>query len=164
LSDVVVRPVAPGDAKDLQRNCFPRSTLDEVQRLIETSLKGALEGRYMHLVAEDDGAIVGTIELAAQSGRAKHRGELFRFVVAESHRGKGIARMLLEAALAEAKRMGIEMIDAAARAGTSAEDAYRKLGFVEFGRLPGGLVMDPEEVYDLVYFYLPVEEARAAGP
>lgn len=164
MSDVVIRPVAPGDAKDLQRNCFPRSTLDEVRRLVETSLKGALEGRYVHLVAEDDGAVVGTIELTAQSGRAKHRGELFRFVVAEPHRGKGIARMLLEAALAEAKRMGIEMIDAAARAGTSAEDAYRKLGFVEFGRLPGGLVMDPEEVYDLVYFYLPVEEARAASP
>jgi len=164
LTDVVIRPVAPGDEKDLQRNCFPRSTLEEVHRLVETSLRGAAEGRYVHLVAEDDGAIVGTIELGAQSGRAKHRGELFRFVVAESHRGKGIARRLLEAAIAEAKRMSIEMIDAAARAGTSAEDAYRKLGFVEFGRLPGGLVMDPEEVYDLVYFYLPVEDARAAGP
>jgi GNAT superfamily N-acetyltransferase len=103
--------------------------------------------------------VVGTVELAKQSGRSSHRGELFRFVVAESHRGKGIARMLLDAILREAKRMDVEMIDAAARAGTSAEDAYRKLGFVEFGRLPGGLVMDPEEVYDLVYFYLPVEGA-----
>jgi len=164
LSDVVIRPVAPGDVKDLQKNCFPRSTHDDVHRLVEASLRGSLEGRYVHLVAEDDGEVVGTIELSAQSGRARHRGELFRFVVAESHRGKGIARRLLEAAIAEAKRMGIEMIDAAARAGTSAEDAYRKLGFVEFGRLPGGLVMDPEEVYDLVYFYLPVEDARAAGP
>jgi GNAT superfamily N-acetyltransferase len=164
LSDVVIRPVAPGDVEDLQKKCFPRSTLDEVQRLVETSLQSTAEGRYVHLVAEDDGEVVGTIELGAQSGRARHRGELFRFVVAESHRGKGIARKLLEAAIAEAKRMGIEMIDAAARAETSAEDAYRKLGFVEFGRLPGGLVMDPEEVYDLVYFYLPVEEARAAGP
>src|SRR5439155_12826280 len=79
------------------------------------------------------------------------------------HRGQGLARRLLEAAIAEAKRMEIEMIDAAARAGSTAEDAYRKLGFVEFGRLPGGLVMDPEEIYDLVYFYLPVEDARTAG-
>ena len=164
MSDVVIRPVAPGDVKDLQKNCFPRSTHDDVHRLVEASLRGSLERRYVHLVAEDDGEIVGTIELSAQSGRARHRGELFRFVVAESHRGKGIARRLLEAAIAEAKRMGVEMIDAAARAGTSAEDAYRKLGFVEFGRLPGGLVMDPNEVYDLVYFYLPVEEARAAEP
>jgi acetyltransferase len=157
LSDVVIRPVGPDDVKDLQQNCFPRSTHDEVHRLVESSLRGALEGRYVHLVAEDEGHVVGTIELAKASGRSSHRGELFRFVVAESHRGKGIARGLLEAIIDQAKTMDIEMIDAAARADTSAEDAFRKLGFVEFGRLPGGLVMDPEEVYDLVYFYLPVE-------
>jgi GNAT superfamily N-acetyltransferase len=159
LSDVIVRPVAAGDVTDLHENCFPRSTHDEVHRLVENSLRGALEGRYAHLVAEVDGHVVGTVELGVQSGRARHRGELFRFVVAESQRGKGIARALLEAVIAEAKRLGVEMIDAAARAGTPAEDAYRKLGFVEFGRLPGGLVMDPEEIYDLVYFYLPVEGA-----
>jgi len=157
LSDAVIRPVGPDDVKDLQRNCFPRSTHDEVHRLVEASLRGVLEGRYIHLVAEDDGEVVGTIELGAQGGRSRHRGELFRFVVAESHRGKGLARRLLETIIDEAKRMDIEMIDAAARAGTPAEDAFRKLGFVEFGRLPGGLVMDPEEIYDLVYFYLPVE-------
>jgi GNAT superfamily N-acetyltransferase len=157
LSDVVIRPVGPDDVQDLQRNCFPRSTHDEVHRLVEASLRGALEGRYLHLVAEDDGAVVATIELAKQGGRASHRGELFRFVVAESHRGKGIARTLLDAVIDEARKMDIEMVDAAARADTPAEDAYRKLGFVEFGRLPGGLVMDPDEVYDLVYFYLPVE-------
>lgn len=157
MSDVVIRPVAPEDVKDLQRNCFPRSTHDEVHRLVEASLRGSLEGRYAHLVAEDDGEVVGTIELAVQGKRSRHRGELFRFVVAESHRGKGIARRLLGSIIEEATRLDIEMIDAAARAETPAEDAFRKLGFVEFGRLPGGLVMDPEEVYDLVYFYLPVE-------
>jgi acetyltransferase len=159
---VVIRPVRPDDVKKLHRNCFPRSTHDEVHQRVEDSLRGMLDGRYAHLVADDDGAVVGTIELSGQAGRARHRGELFRFVVAESHRGKGIARALLEAIIGEAKRMDIEMIDAAARADTSAEDAYRKLGFVEFGRLPGGLVMDPHEVYDLVYFYLPVEESQTA--
>ena len=157
MSDAIIRPVGPDDVKDLQQSCFPRSTHDEVHRLVESSLRGALDGRYVHLVAEDGGHVVGTIELSKQSGRSSHRGELFRFVVAESHRGKGIARRLLETAIDDAKKMDIEMIDAAARADTPAEDAYRKLGFVEFGRLPGGLVMDPEEVYDLVYFYLPVE-------
>ena len=82
MSEVVIRPVAPGDVEELQKNCFPRSTHDEVHRLVEASLRGALEGRYVHLVAEDDGMVVGTIELGAQSGRARHRGELFRFVEA----------------------------------------------------------------------------------
>jgi len=59
LSDVVIRPVGPDDVKDLQRNCFPRSTHDEVHRLVEASLRGAIEGRYIHLVAEDDGEVVG---------------------------------------------------------------------------------------------------------
>jgi acetyltransferase len=158
LSDYLIRPVRSDDVDGLKENCFPRATHDEVHRMVEQSLRGMLDGRYMHLVADEDGAVVGTVELGAQSGRARHRGELFRFVVSEKHRGKGIARAMLEAIRDEAQKMDIEMIDAAARAGTQAEDAYRKLGFVEFGRLPGGLVMDPTEVYDLVYFYLPVEQ------
>jgi GNAT superfamily N-acetyltransferase len=158
LSGYTIRPVRPEDVEGLNENCFPRASRDEVRRIIEASLRGTLDGRYIHLVADADGQVVGTVELGAQGGRARHRGELFRFVVSENHRGKGIARGLLDAIRAEAKKMDIEMIDAAARANTQAEDAYRKLGFVEFGRLPGGLVMDPDEIYDLVYFYLPVEQ------
>lgn len=163
MSDIVIRPVRPDDVASLNGNCFPRSTDDDVHRLVETSLRGMLDDRASHLVAEADGEIVGTVELFIQGARARHRGQLSRFVVAESHRGRGIARTLLDRVLEEATHLGIEMIDASARAGTSAEDVFRKLGFVEFGRLPGGLVMDdPNEVYDLVFFYLPVEQARAA--
>ncbi|MGZ4210757.1 MAG: N-acetyltransferase family protein [Actinomycetota bacterium] len=162
MSDIVIRSVKPDDVASLHRNCFPRSTDDDVHRLVEASLRGMLDDRSIHLVADDDGEIVGTVELAILGARARHRGQLSRFVVAESHRGRGMARALLARVLDESERLGIEMIDASARAGTSAEDVFRKLGFVEFGRLPGGLVMeDQNEVYDLVFFYLPVEQARA---
>src|ERR671927_137814 len=109
MSDVVVRPVRVEDAAELQANCFPRSELDEVRARLEQNLAEARANRYVHLVAEDDGHVVGTIELSANpGGKRAHRGELRRFVVAESHRGRGIARALLNATRAEAAARDIE--------------------------------------------------------
>jgi GNAT superfamily N-acetyltransferase len=161
LSEITIRPVTEADVESLEHNCFPRSGIDRVRAMVVANTK---DKRVVHLVAQSDGDIVGTIELVSGRGRRdKHRGELRRFVVAEGHRGKGVARALLDAARKEAAKLGIETLDASARAGTPAEEIFRKLGFVEFGRLEGGLVMpfDEEEVYDLIYFYLPVDPEEA---
>jgi GNAT superfamily N-acetyltransferase len=161
LSDITIRPVTAEDVESLQRNCFPRTSLERVREIVRSN---ARDGRAVHLVAEVRGDVVGTIELVPARGkRGRHRGELRRFVVAESHRGRGVARALLDAARAEAGPMDIEMLDASARADTPAEQIFRRLGFVEYGRLAGGLVMpfDKDEVYDLVYFYLPVVPEEA---
>jgi GNAT superfamily N-acetyltransferase len=158
LSDITIRPVEETDVESLERNCFPRSGIERVRANVVANIR---DKRVVHLVAESGGEIVGTIELVPGKGRrGRHRGELRRFVVAESQRGRGVARALLDAARTAAADLGIETLDASTRAGTPAEEIFRKLGFVEFGRLEGGLVMpfDEEEVYDLVYFYLPVTE------
>ncbi len=158
MSDITIRPVEEADVESLEHNCFPRSGIERVRAIVLANTK---DKRAVHMVAESDGEIVGTIELVPGKGRrGKHRGELRRFVVAESARGRGVARALLDSARKAAAELGIETLDASARAGTPAEEIFRKLGFVEFGRLEGGLVMpfDEEEVYDLVFFYLPVAE------
>jgi ribosomal protein S18 acetylase RimI-like enzyme len=57
----------------------------------------------MCFLAEDNGLIVGTV-LAGHDGR---RGYLFHFAVAESHRGRTLAKDLLEKAFAALKAEGI---------------------------------------------------------
>jgi len=60
-------------------------------------------------------------------------------------------------------RRGIS-ITSSTRGGTTAETVYRKLGFIEYGRLPNGIVEEPpfwekRYAYDEVLFYLPLNEA-----
>ena len=48
------------------------------------------------------------------------------------------------------------MLEISCRGGTPAEGAYRGLGFVEWGRLPGGLVEEDGTAFDEVHSYLPL--------
>ena len=54
--------------------------------------------------------------------------------------------------------MGIEILEVGCRGGTPAEEVYRRLGFIECGRLPGGIVepWGERRAYDEVSFYMPV--------
>ncbi|TMB80432.1 MAG: hypothetical protein E6J48_10395, partial [Chloroflexi bacterium] len=61
---VIIRPVRREDAADLQENCFSRNTLEEVQQQIEGSLIDFSRGHSLHLVAEVDGTVVGSANLA----------------------------------------------------------------------------------------------------
>lgn len=54
--------------------------------------------------------------------------------------------------------MGSEIVETNARRGEAAEHVYRRLGFREWGRLPGGLHQSwgKVRVFDEVYFCLRV--------
>lgn len=64
------------------------------------------------IVAESDGRVVGTIELArAFKARFGPFGVIRRFVVHPEHRGRGIGRQLLEYVLSEAERIGCNALE-----------------------------------------------------
>ena len=51
--------------------------------------------------------------------------------------------------------MGIDILEISCRGGESAEKIYCKMGFSEYGRLPGD-IKEPwgdHKVYDIVYYY-----------
>jgi hypothetical protein len=55
--------------------------------------------------------------------------------------------------------MGLEILEVGCRGGTPAEAVYPRLGFVECGRLPRGIV-EPWgacQAYDEVSFYMPIQ-------
>jgi ribosomal-protein-alanine N-acetyltransferase len=88
----------------------------------------------IHLVALDtaagnNGKLVGFIVVWAIEDEA-HIGTI---AVAEGYRRKGIAQLLISAALGEAAKRGVEKVFLEVRAGNlPAHNLYLKLGFVDF--------------------------------
>ncbi|MFI6420789.1 GNAT family N-acetyltransferase [Streptomyces sp. NPDC050842] len=106
-----------------------------------------------YLVAEVAGEVVGYIRLALPTPLAAtaHVRQIQGLVVAESARGRGVARALLRAAVERARAEGARRItlrvlghNAPARA------LYASEGFAVEGVLPGELLIDGEYVDDVL--------------
>lgn len=164
---VTIRPVRREDAADLQANCFSRNTLEEVQQQIENLLDDFTRCQALRLVAEVEGTVAGNADLIRETHRMKrHCAEWAGVVVGGPYQGRGIARALLTETLVQAATWGIELLTVGVRGGTAAEGVYRRLGFREYARLPGGLKEAREGqllVFDEVMLYMPVP-ATATRP
>lgn len=96
-------------------------------------------GEILMALKEGDGTpggpeIVGTAALVAEDGGCF---ELAKMTVAETARGRGIGRMLAEAAIVEAQARGAPRIELFSNRGLAAALAlYRALGFVEVPMAP----------------------------
>lgn len=157
--EFIIRPVRPEDAKDLRENCFSANTLAEVQERIAGSIQAAKEGTQVLLVAEVDGVVVGTGAFVRNTHPLyAHRAEVGSLVVHPDYQRRGIARRIVEQIAEAAVTMGLEILEVSTRGGTPAEEVYRRLGFIEWGRLPRGLVepWGEHKVYDSVHFYRPL--------
>lgn len=156
----IIRPVRPEDTADLGENCFSRSTLEHLQERIATGIRSAEQGTGVMLVAEVEGRVIGTGTLVRNSHPLyAHRAEVVDLVVHPHHQRRGIARQIVDRIRTHAAEMGLEILEVGCRGGTLAEEVYRHLGFVECGRLPGGIV-EPYEgghTYDEVSFCMRVK-------
>ena len=156
---IIIRPVEQDDTHDLRENCFSANTLEQVQGRIAENQKAMAEGTEVHLVAEVDGVVVGTGGLVRRSFvMHAHRAELVSLVVHPHYQRRGIARRIVERIKEHAASMGVEILEVGCRGGTPAEKVYPRLGFVEWGRLPGGIVepWGERKMYDEVQFYMPI--------
>jgi predicted GNAT family N-acyltransferase len=94
------------------------------------SLADELDGRdaeALHIVAVDDGAVVGTCRLLVEGATVK----LGRMAVARASRGRGLAQALLAAADARARDLGATRIALAAQ--LDARALYERDGYVSYG-------------------------------
>lgn len=69
----------------------------------------------------------------------RHRGTLYRVMTHPGRRGRNLGRLLMAALHRVAREQGIEICEIGYRGGTGLERFYRQFGYVETGRLPGGL-------------------------
>jgi GNAT superfamily N-acetyltransferase len=165
--NVVIRPVKQTDAEQMRENCFSMNTLEQTQSLIQQNLAAFEEGKCVHLVADIAGEVIGTVILTREEHPLEaHRAELSSLVVHPDYQRRGIARRLVEASKSYARDMGVEILEISCRGGEAAETVYRRLGFIEWGRLPRGLI-EPwgnHAVYDMVHFYQPLTEPESSCP
>ncbi len=92
-----------------------------------------------HFVAVDDGAVIGWCDICRDSSLgSEHVGSLGMGIVS-SHRGRGIGRALIAAAL-EAARTGFRRVELDVYASnTPAIALYEKAGFAHEGRRVGAI-------------------------
>lgn len=95
------------------------------------------DGGTLLFAARQDGRIVGTVQIcAAQMPNQPHRGDLKKLLVHRAARGKGLARLLMEAAEREAARRGKTILVLDTATGSDAEAIYPRLGWQRVGVIP----------------------------
>lgn len=89
-----------------------------------------------------DGRLVGMGAIGREEkAKLRHRAEIYGIYTSPEARGKGVARALMEALIAEARALGgIEVLALGVTVGNApARALYRKLGFVSVGVEPAFL-------------------------
>jgi GNAT superfamily N-acetyltransferase len=99
-------------------------------------------------VLQDAGALIGAYYLKPNFvGRAAHICNAGYFVLAP-HRGQGLGRRLVEHSLRQARRLGFDAMQFnLVFASNPARAMYRKLGFLEVGRIPAAVDGEDAVIY-----------------
>jgi GNAT superfamily N-acetyltransferase len=111
-------------------------------------------GATLLLVAAIEGKVVGTVQVgAAQMPNQPHRGDLKKLLVHRSARGKGLARLLMEAAEGEAAKRGKTLLVLDTATGSDAEAIYPRLGWERAGVIPDYALWPQGGFCDTTLFY-----------
>ncbi len=132
LSDVLIDCVAGGASVSF---LWPL-TRSKAQRYWRGICASALRGERVLLVAEDAGAIVGTVQLVpAVAENQPHRADLAKMLVHRRARRRGVGAALLAAAESEARAAGrtLLVLDTAS---AEAERLYLRHGWQRCGQIP----------------------------
>jgi GNAT superfamily N-acetyltransferase len=95
------------------------------------------QGRRVLLAAFAGEELVGTVQVAlAMQPNSPHRAEIVQLLVRRSARRRGIARLLMERAEAEALAEGKTLLVLDTVTGDAAERLYEQLGWTKVGVIP----------------------------
>lgn len=88
-------------------------------------------------IAEDDGQVVGTVQLAlCEKENGRHRGEVQKLFVHSTCRGRGIASRLMAELESFARDSRRTLLYLDTQSGSSAEAVYQHLGWLRAGEIP----------------------------
>lgn len=133
LRDLLIETVAAGGSVSFMH---PLS-IDDADLFWKRSLESAGRAERIVLGAWEGGDLVGTVTLLLDfPPNQSHRAEIAKMMTRVSHRGRGIARALMERAqtLAAENGRSLLVLDTATEEG--AAGLYRKLGFNLAGEIP----------------------------
>jgi len=116
-------------------------TLEDEIKFAKNSAKEIKENKRIHLVAESNNEIIGGCDIKKNSLALHHTGEM-GIVIAADYRGLGIGKKLMQTVITEAQKkwkdLKILKLDVFGN-NTTAQNLYKKLGFVECGKIPKGV-------------------------
>ncbi len=117
-----------------------QQTLDQEQKWLESKLKNIENKKCVFLLGFIDKKLVGDAEIESGIFFAKHVGN-FGITVDIDYRGDGIGEILMDLIIKEAiKNISDLRIIKLGVFGNNfiGQNLYKKIGFIEYGRLPGG--------------------------
>lgn len=133
LATLIIETVAGGGSVTFMHPLSP----EEARAFWTGSLAAAEEGKRVVFGAFDGDDLVGTLTLLVDCPpNQPHRAELAKMMTRPSHRGRGIATALIEAAETEARarRRSLIVLDTASDGG--AGPLYERCGFLLAGEIP----------------------------
>ncbi|MBB4481001.1 GNAT family N-acetyltransferase [Rhizobium etli] len=150
LSDVLADCVAGGASVGFMQPYGP----DDAKPYWRDVADAVGAGVSLLLVAELEGRIVGTVQVgSAQMPNQPHRGDLKKLLVHRSVRGRGLARLLMEAAEREAAKQGKTLLVLDTATGSDAEAIYPRLGWQRVGVIPDYALWPQGGYCDTTLFY-----------
>jgi GNAT superfamily N-acetyltransferase len=112
------------------------------------------QGQRLLLVAWWEGVLAGTIQLGLESQENQpHRAEVEKLLVDPAWRRRGIGTALVQRAEQAAQRIGRRLLTLDTRGGDAGEALYRRLGWIETGRVPDCELDGARQLRDVVYFW-----------
>ncbi|MBI2011969.1 GNAT family N-acetyltransferase [Candidatus Daviesbacteria bacterium] len=129
-------------------------TLEQEEDYLKDQLEKIEAKKVVKLIAFIDGKFVGTADIFMKAQVESHVG-VFGIIVANGYRSEGIGRLLMENVIKESlKEMPqLRIVELSVFANNPlALDFYKKMGFIEFGRLPEG-VLHRGQYVDHIYMY-----------
>ena len=112
-------------------------------------------GGTVMLAARHEGRLAGTVLLGIDTPpNQPHRADIKKLLVHRRARRHGLARALMAAAEAEARRRGRQLLTLDTQCGSAAERLYHALGYTLLGIIPRYAVApDGGSVDDCAFFY-----------
>lgn len=111
-------------------------------------------GEVLLFVAEIEGRVVGTVQIGfALKPNQPHRADLMKLLVHRDARGRGLSKLLMQAAETEAARRGRSLLVLDTATGEPAEALYEKLGWQRSGVIPDYALFPDGRFCDTTVFY-----------
>jgi RimJ/RimL family protein N-acetyltransferase len=118
---------------------------------LSTALARLEKDETIYVVAEVDGRVVGNSELGRKTkGRDKHVGTI-GIAIRDGFREIGIGTEMIKTLIDQAKNMGVKALTLSVFASNErAHHVYRKLGFVDTGRIPKKFFKEGEYIDEIL--------------
>ena len=127
---------------------------EEARRVYEAYAEDAEHGRRLLIAAFSEDTIVGTVQVVfAPHPNQPHRADIARMLVHRSARRRGIGRLLMERAEAEARAEGKTLLVLDTVTGDDAERLYERLGWTRVGVIPNYALYPDGRPCDTTVFF-----------